>query len=485
MKLPLPFYARILLWLFLNLALLAAGLLIFFQAQFRLGLDVLLSGQTGNRIQSVSEVIAEELNAAPVSSWNDVLKRFSGAYKVQFFLFRADGTQAAGAPVELPAEVRAKVTERRGAGMGMGLGPPPGRGRMRSADFQSGLSHPKFMLHTRPPSRYWVGVRIPVADSESARPGYTTLLAMSPKLSGGGLFIDLSSWAMVGFGVVLLSALLWFPLVRGVTRAISKMTVATEQIAEGQFEARVNIRRRDELGRLGQAINRMAARLAGFVAGQKRFLGDIAHELCSPISRIQMALGILEQRADPAQKAYVDDVREEVQHMSGLVNELLSFSRASLRPKELKLEPVVLAALARQIVAREAPEPNPVEVRIAEDLQALGEPELLGRALSNLVRNALRYAGPAGPIIISASADQDSVKLTVADQGPGVPEDALPQIFDPFFRADPSRSRDTGGTGLGLAIVKTCVEACQGKVAARLRSPAGLEVELVLRAVPR
>ena len=94
-------------------------------------------------------------------------------------------------------------------------------------------------------------------------------------------------------------------------------------MAEGQFDVRVEDKRRDELGLLGDAVNRMAARLSGFVTGQKTFLGDIAHELCSPIARMQMALGIMEQRAKGEPNPYLDDLREEVEHMSNLVNELL------------------------------------------------------------------------------------------------------------------------------------------------------------------
>ncbi|MBI3881994.1 MAG: HAMP domain-containing histidine kinase, partial [Verrucomicrobia bacterium] len=262
-----------------------------------------------------------------------------------------------------------------------------------------------------------------------------------------------------------------------------QMTVATERIAEGNFEARVATKRSDELGSLAGAINRMAARLAGFVTGQKRFTGDIAHELCAPIARIQMALGILEQRADENQKAYVDDLREEVQHMSSLVNELLSFSKASLRPKENKLDPVPLAPLAQRVVARETHNgTGDVRVEIPAELSALAEPELLARALANLVRNALHHAGSAGPITVSAASEGGRVTLSVSDSGPGVPEESLAQIFDPFFRLDASRTRDTGGVGLGLAIVKTCVDACQGTVTARNRAPTGLQVDIVLRA---
>jgi two-component system, OmpR family, sensor histidine kinase CpxA len=198
---------------------------------------------------------------------------------------------------------------------------------------------------------------------------------------------------------------------------------------------------------------------------------------------MQVALGILEARADEKQKAYVADVREDVEHISNLVNELLSFSKAGLHPKGAKLEPVNTASLARRVVAREAPGEDQVQIQVDDAIFALAEPDLLARALANLIRNAVRYAGQAGPITLAAEAKDGNVFIRITDQGPGVPEPDLQQIFDPFFRGDPSRTRDTGGTGLGLAIVKTCVEACQGTVTARNRQPSGLEVEIVLRSV--
>jgi two-component system sensor histidine kinase CpxA len=104
----------------------------------------------------------------------------------------------------------------------------------------------------------------------------------------------------------------------------------------------------------------------------------------------------------------------------------------------------------------------------------------LSRALSNLIRNAVRYAGHAGPIEISAERLADGIAIRVSDSGPGVPPSELSRIFDPFYRVEASRSRETGGAGLGLAIVKTCVEACRGTVQARNRNPTGLEVTLRL-----
>jgi two-component system, OmpR family, sensor histidine kinase CpxA len=305
-----------------------------------------------------------------------------------------------------------------------------------------------------------------------------TLAAISNSLSAGGFFFEIKTWGAVAAGVILLSVLFWLPLIRGITRSIRQMQQATEQIAEGRFEVRVDEHRRDELGSLGQAINRMAGRLAGFVTGQKRFLGDIAHELCSPLARMQMAIGILEQRADEKQKTALDDVREEVEQMSALVNELLSFSRASLAGHHVQLKRVRLADIVDKAIRRESARSDLIECAIPADLEVQADPDLLQRAVANLLRNALRYAGEAGPITVSAMANAGGVELKVADCGPGIPPEAMDKIFDPFFRPDPSRDRQTGGVGLGLAIVKTCVEACGAQVMCRNRQPSGLEVEI-------
>jgi two-component system sensor histidine kinase CpxA len=235
----------------------------------------------------------------------------------------------------------------------------------------------------------------------------------------------------------------------------------------------------DELGTLSQAINNMAQRLDGFVTGQKRFLGDIAHELCSPLARLRVALGILEERVSGSQHPDVSRAAEQADEIAALVNELLSFSKASLGATHAKLQQVPLRALVDLAVRREVSDGEQVEVKIAPDLRVEVEPELLTRALANLLRNAIRYAGMAGPITIAAEPRDGLVALMVSDCGPGIPEAELQRIFDPFYRLDASRDRETGGVGLGLAIVKTCVEACQGTVIAENRRPTGFQVTIV------
>jgi two-component system sensor histidine kinase CpxA len=274
--------------------------------------------------------------------------------------------------------------------------------------------------------------------------------------------------------------------VRGITRSIARMRAATGKLAEGQFDVCVETKRGDELGELGSDINRMAGRLSGYVEGQRRFLGDVAHELCAPVARLQMAVGILEQSAKtPVDQERLADVRDEVEHMAGLVNEILQFSRATIGGKQVVLQDVALKPIAEKAFHREAANPEQVQIEIDETLSVHAEPDLLQRALSNLIRNAIRYAGHAGPITVSALRDGADIFASVTDHGPGVPEDALTKLFDPFYRVDAARTPGMsggGGTGLGLSIVKTCVEVCGGAVSVRNVAPSGLEVTLRLPA---
>ena len=258
------------------------------------------------------------------------------------------------------------------------------------------------------------------------------------------------------------------------------MKDTTRQIAEGRFDARISTRRKDELGSLAEAINQMAGRLNGFVKDQKRFLGDVAHELCSPLARLQMVLGIMEQRADERQKEYAKSAIEKAGQISALVNELLAFSKASYGASVASLQSLELREVVEAAVRQEVTATDQIIVQVPEGLMVLANNELLLRAVANLLRNAIRHGGSAGSVTIRATKGGQSVKLSVADCGPGIPDAELPRIFDAFYRVDVSRARETGGVGLGLAIVKNCVESCRGSVTARNRVPHGLEVQIKL-----
>ncbi len=508
MKTRFPLYLKILVWFFLNVAFLCAAFLIVARVQFRFGLDSLISGPAGEPLQNVTRLLTAELADRPRSDWDDLLKESGDEHHVKFYLFHNSAgqlQQLAGEPVDLPPGVRQRMPSRPGmnppprgpgpdqepngeppaGGPDGGQMPPPQRDG--GPPMQREGPPQRFMLHES--GRYWVIAPIFPGPGwqrnfPSNLPLPATLVISSATLSAGGLFFNPTPWIFAGIGVIVVSTLFWFPLVRGITRSLSQMTAATEKIAEGRFDVRTQVHRRDELGALSGAIDQMAGRLSGLVTGQKRFLGDIAHELCSPIARIQVALGILEQRADESQKARLEDLREEVEQMSSLVNVLLSFSRASLGKTNLKLQPVPLRAIVEKAAARECgPDTGAtVSVNVPEDLRVVAEPELLLRAIANVLRNAVRYAASAGAIQVSAARDHAMMVLRIDDCGPGIPESALPQLFDPFYRVDSSRTRDTGGVGLGLAIVKTCIESCGGTVGCENRQPSGLRVILRLPA---
>jgi two-component system sensor histidine kinase CpxA len=156
--------------------------------------------------------------------------------------------------------------------------------------------------------------------------------------------------------------------------------------------------------------------------------------------------------------------------MAKLVEEVLSFTKAAHLAEQSEPEDIDLPALISNVVAREA---SDVEVNVSvPDLHMHTLHEALDRSISNIVRNAVRYASRGGSIDISARAlDAGTVEITIRDHGPGVPAEALGKIFDAFFRLDPARGRHTGGAGLGLAIVRRCVDACRGKVSASLADP--------------
>jgi two-component system sensor histidine kinase CpxA len=167
--------------------------------------------------------------------------------------------------------------------------------------------------------------------------------------------------------------------------------------------------------------------------------------------------------------------------MSELVDELLMFSKAGMKSAEVKLQPVRLDEVVQRVIDREGAAATNLNVEIDDGMEATADPKLLSRALGNLVRNAIRYAGQAGPIELKAEKEAGLIKITIADQGPGLSSEMLPHIFDPFSRPEEARSRDTGGVGLGLSIVKSCIEACGGTIDCRNRKPNGLEFSITLQ----
>jgi len=463
---------KILLVAFLNLALLLAIFYVVARLQFRLDLSSFLLAPARDRMISVSHLVAMELPNVPRDRWNNLLAQYSSTYPADLFLFDRDGVELAGKPVQPPERLFPRRPppppdhdEDRGH---HGHGPPPDHGPpLDFINFQQ----------TTNPNYYWASIRMPVAPEFGERPMDVRVVWRFNSIWTNSFFFDYKPWLFTVILIAIISVACWLPLIRSLTRTISAMTSATGQIAEGRFEVQLPVNRRDELGRLSESINQMAHRLSGYVNGQRRFLGDIAHELCAPVARIQLSLGILEHRSTETMQPYVSTIDEEVQHMSSLVNELLSFSKASLGASAA-LEPVNLAETVSRAVERERTDGAAIQVDVPASLSVSAQPDYLFRSVSNVLRNAIRYAGTDGPIEISARQVDTQAVISVADHGPGVPPAELDEILKPFYRPEGARQRETGGVGLGLAIVRSCMEACGGTVSCRNRAPKGFLVEL-------
>ena len=472
MKTRFSLFTKIVLWFLFSFAVIGAAAIALIRLQARLDPELPFSGKSADRIRASVKLIADELVQTSNEEWDAVLARWSEAYQVEFALYNRDGDKIAGADLKPPEDVKIMLNQRG-----------------------------RFVVKTAMPRRFWIGVPIAHAFSRSTEErtrGFGSrmrkanlrsrfrdhvLVVSSDPSTGAGFFTDTFPWLTVSVVVVLLSILLWLPLVRNLTRPIGQMTGAAEQIAQGRFDTRVSENRSDEIGRLGKAINDMAAKLSRLVEGQKRFLGDVSHELRSPLTRISIALELLDQNADPAQQKYIRDGLEEVRQMNDLVGELMAVAREQTEPGKANLQTVKLATLLVQVIDRETDDRANLRLEVPETLEAMADPELLSRAAANLVRNALRYAADDGPIQIRAQRQGADVEIVFADSGPGVPPQFIDQIFDPFFRLEPDRDRHTGGAGLGLSIVKTCVEACGGDVGAKNLSPSGFAVTIRLKAV--
>ena len=504
MKPALSLFAKILSWFFLNMIVVAAALAVFIVFQPDVSLYAIFDQQGTDRLRTAGLLITHDLGQMPRTQWADVLARHAAIHRVDFTLVLEDGSRFSSTDGELPEPVLTQVRDVLRRRPPKGPFPPPHalddlqRLPQNNADgappdnraFEKKLpippqgfeGKPHFMMRTRHPARYWSGLRVPVPPPPGPMqpPATAILLAVSDSLTGNGFFFDPLPWMVVAAAVILISVLLWIPMVRNITRPLARMTRATEKIANGRFDVSIHEPRTDEIGRLAKAINHMTTRLSAFVNGQKRFLGDVAHELGSPIARIQFGLGALEQRIGSENRQRVIDVMEDVDHMSRLVGELLAFSRAEMKSKTVELESIDLLPVVQTAVKREASPAARIAVRIKPGIRVVASSELLTRALANLLRNAVKYAAGAGPIVVNAQKRNGGVDIHVRDAGAGVPDDLLDHLFEPFFRPEASRDRDSGGVGLGLAIVKTCVETCKGTVSAANLKPKGFAVTIHL-----
>ena len=285
------------------------------------------------------------------------------------------------------------------------------------------------------------------------------------------------TWWMLG-----IFAVLCYVLARHVTSPLRQMQKIVERFGQGDFTARVNSRRGDELGQLGRTVDRMAERIDDLMKSQRRLLQDISHELRSPLARLGVAVELA--RGGANLDSSLNRIEREGTRLNTLVGELIQVTRGEGDPQGLTTEALRLDELVGTIVEDSRIEAEKKHVILNGSLSPVtmeGNPELLRRAIENLVRNAIRYSPEGTEVDVSLSKVGSVFRISVRDHGAGVPEEALPSIFDPFYRVEKDRGRTSGGVGLGLAIAKRAIELHRGTMRAQNVKP-GLRVEIDLPA---
>ena len=284
-------------------------------------------------------------------------------------------------------------------------------------------------------------------------------------------------------------------LARYLTKPVVKLRRATNDLANGKLGTRVGPslgNRRDELALLARDFDSMAERIESLLNAQRRLLGDISHELRSPLARLNVALELARERAGGNATTALERIELESQTIDELIGQLLALTRLETGSRQINATPFDLRKLVEEIAGDadfEARSRNRfVQLNCSEGFTIVGSKELLRPAIENVVRNAVQYTAENTVVEIdvrrngaSSNGGQNGfAEITVRDHGAGVPDTALTEIFRPFYRVDDARDRASGGSGLGLAITERAVRLHEGTVSAMNAPGGGLMVSIML-----
>ena len=292
-----------------------------------------------------------------------------------------------------------------------------------------------------------------------------------------------SLWLRIALAIAI-SGLVCFGLSRLITSRIRELQLAARRLAEGDLGTRLQVRERggDETDELARDFNSMAGQLQERIQAQKRLLGDVSHELRSPLARLRLSLA-LAQKKPGDQREYMERIEREAERLQELIEQLL----LSQAPQVALDTPVDLVPLLEELCADANFEGQALGKAFTFDADLREAPvpshsDLLRKSFENILRNALHHTAENSRVEVCLRAEGDHYLILIEDRGPGVPEEDLASIFDEFFRSDTARSRESGGAGLGLAIARRAIRQHGGTITAhntgrglqiRVRLPAG------------
>ncbi len=296
---------------------------------------------------------------------------------------------------------------------------------------------------------------------------------------GRGMMADFYENFQASFNEALMIAVLaatvvavlvsWF-LTRNIVSPVNAMMSASQRIAEGHYDERVEARGSDELAQLAARFNQMASQLEQVENKRRQLIGDVTHELRTPLTSIKGYMEGLVDGVLPATPETYDQIHNEASRLARLVDDLQELSRVEANAFSLDIHPTDLSSLVGTILKRLSPQATKKRITLRSNLPAnlqhvLADEDRITQVLTNLAANALQYTPEDGSVTISAIQKDDEVIVSVKDSGIGIPPEHLKNLFTRFYRVDKSRSRNAGGgSGIGLTIARHLVEAHGGRI---------------------
>jgi two-component system sensor histidine kinase BaeS len=294
-----------------------------------------------------------------------------------------------------------------------------------------------------------------------------------------------SAWIIAAFAVALAAGLA-LVLARAFLLPLKRVAQATHRLAGGNYATRVEVRSGDELGRLGADFNRLAETLERNEALRRRFMADVSHELRTPLAVLSAELEAIEDGVRPLNNASLASLRTEVGALSKLVDDLNQLALADVGALAYRKRNVDVVPLVEQAIEsyreRLAARGLKLESQWNGAAPVYGDTDRLVQMFRNLLENSARYTDPGGQVRVAVQREDGRVAIAFDDSAPGVPREALPRLFERFYRVDASRSRANGGAGLGLALCRSIADAHGGEIHAEHSPLGGLRVRVTLPA---
>lgn len=276
--------------------------------------------------------------------------------------------------------------------------------------------------------------------------------------------------------LVIVGSLVASHLIRIIMKPLSVLNEAVKKVEKGDLDQYIEIKSNDEFGALADAFNSMTASLKKMILSRDQLLSDVSHELRTPITRAWLALEMMKD--SPEKESLAGDLKE----MENLITGILESERLKSGNAHARFTPVKVAALFEKLAESYRHLPGRLLfLPVSDELFIQADETLLITSLRNVIDNAIKYSPVERPVEISALLSADQLQIVVEDFGKGIPEENLPYVFEPFYRADQSRSRKTGGYGLGLHLCKRIMELHGGEIKLEnKRKLTGLVVTLML-----